>query len=133
MAKKSKSGKKKRKAHIDHKPIVKVFASSLRDLRTARGLTQAELAVKAGINVSYVGRLERAKCAPGIDLVERLAEALGASVHDLLPGSVVDALPLLRAQVEKRIATVVKNADAATMSMLAQLLTIVDATLSKRR
>ena len=132
MAKKTKK-KQKRKDKIDHKPIVKAFAANLRMLRTARALTQAELANKAGINSNYVGRLERATCAPGIDLVENLATALGATVHELLPTGDADPLPLLRTQVEKRFSAVMKNGDATTMAMLAQLLTFVDSELSKRR
>jgi len=48
-------------------------------------MTQAELAHQAQVTLSYIGRLESAGAAPGIDLVDRLASALGTTVADLLP------------------------------------------------
>ena len=59
----------KRKTRIQHDEIVQLFAIRLKELRRAAGLTQAELARKAQVTTSYVGRLESGGAAPGIDLV----------------------------------------------------------------
>ena len=61
------------------------FAARLRAKRVQAGLTQADLADRAGVAANYVSRLEAARAAPGIDTLERLADALATTVHDLLP------------------------------------------------
>jgi len=75
----------KRTVPIRHPRIVHRFAARLRELRLARGMTQAYLAGRASVTPNYLGRLEGAGAAPGIDLVERLAVALGTTMADLLP------------------------------------------------
>lgn len=77
----------KRKVPISHAGIVQRFATRLRQLRISRGLTQVELARQAHVTTNYVGRLENGGAAPGIDLVERLAIALGTVPSELLPSS----------------------------------------------
>ena len=52
------------------------YATNLRRLRHASGLSQEELAHRAGINRNYVGLLERAANSPTLDTIERLAEEL---------------------------------------------------------
>jgi len=47
-------------------------------------LSQESLAVDAGVDVSYVSRLESALENPTVGLLERLASALGADISDLL-------------------------------------------------
>src|SRR4051812_26042253 len=74
-----------KKRRIAHAEIVQLFAARLRDRREAAGLTQTALARRAYLTLTYVGRLEAAGAAPGIDTVFRLAEALDTTVHELLP------------------------------------------------
>ena len=114
--------KAKRKVQIEHEPIVGVFASRLREVRLSRGMTQADLANRAVVTPTYIAKLEGAKVAPGIDLVARLAKALGTSISDLLPeAEPQDPLPLLREQVVK-LAETMKAADKDTLLMLVPLL-----------
>ena len=61
-----------------------ILALNLRRLRHAQGLSQEELADHAEIDRSYVSALERSVYAAGIDVVERLARALGVEAADLL-------------------------------------------------
>ena len=79
----------KRKSRIQHTEIVQQFAARLRELRQANGLTQAELARQAHVALSHLSKLERGDAAPGLDLLDRLAQALGATVTRLLPVTVV--------------------------------------------
>ncbi len=60
------------------------FAQRLRIQRQDRGLSQEELADRAGLHRTYVGSVERAERNISIDSMERLAEALGLDVSDLL-------------------------------------------------
>ena len=61
-----------------------LFARNLRRLRRADGLSQEELAGRAGLNRNYIGMLERTEYAATLDVVERLADALGVDAVILL-------------------------------------------------
>lgn len=58
----------------------KLVAWNLRRLRVARGLAQEALAVDAGIDRTYVSRLERNLENPTVGVLERLAQALDAEI-----------------------------------------------------
>ena len=60
------------------------FAQRLRLRRLDRGLSQEELADQAGLHRTYIGSVERAERNISIDSMERLAQALGLDVSDLL-------------------------------------------------
>lgn len=55
---------------------------NLRRLRVAAGLSQETLAVDANVDRSYVGRLERSTVNAGVDVLEKIAGALGCKVAD---------------------------------------------------
>src|SRR5262245_44297746 len=76
-----------KKKQIRHAEVVRMFAARLRERRLAAGFTQAGLAEATGVTPTNITRLEAAGAAPGIDTVAQLAEALGATLHDLLPVS----------------------------------------------
>lgn len=64
--------------------IREVFALNLRKYRHAAKLSQEELAHRAGIDRTYVSSLERCVYAAGIDVVDRLAQAMSIEAADLL-------------------------------------------------
>jgi transcriptional regulator with XRE-family HTH domain len=64
-------------------PIEQV-AMRLKRLREARGMTQAELAEKAGLSREYVLRLENASQDPTLSTIEALAKALKVKPAELL-------------------------------------------------
>jgi DNA-binding XRE family transcriptional regulator len=49
---------KRRKVQIVHDEIVRLFAGRLRSIRLSRGMTQTELADKAGVTATYISKLE---------------------------------------------------------------------------
>jgi transcriptional regulator with XRE-family HTH domain len=57
-----------------------LVARNLRRLRVGRGLSQENLAVDAGIDRTYVSRLERGLENPTVGVLEQLAEALDAGI-----------------------------------------------------
>jgi transcriptional regulator with XRE-family HTH domain len=59
-----------------------LVAWNLRKLRVARELSQEVLAVDAGIDRTYVGRLERGIENPSVSVLDRLAAALGAHISE---------------------------------------------------
>lgn len=124
----------KRKTQIRHAEIVGRFAERLRELRHSRGMTQAELGQIARITTSYVGRLEAAGAAPGIDLVGRLADALGATVNDLLPTETsMDTEAILRERAKLLFDNLLKLADRETLLMLCPLLARLGESPTRRR
>ena len=61
-----------------------VLAENIRRARAARRLTQEKLAELADLDRTYIGSLERAERNPSLDVMERVAKALGVTLHDLL-------------------------------------------------
>jgi transcriptional regulator with XRE-family HTH domain len=57
-----------------------LVARNLRRLRVTRSLSQEALAGDAGIDRTYVSRLERGLENPTIAILEQLADALGATI-----------------------------------------------------
>jgi transcriptional regulator with XRE-family HTH domain len=60
------------------------FGQQLQRLRTKRGLTQEQLAVKAGLVRVYVAKLEQGGHDPALSTLVRLAKVLRSSVTELL-------------------------------------------------
>ncbi|CAJ0773640.1 hypothetical protein LMG18090_00146 [Ralstonia mannitolilytica] len=57
-------------------PLVTIFAANVRRRRLELGLSQEELAEKAGVHRTYVGMLERSEKNVTIYNIERIASAL---------------------------------------------------------
>jgi ribosome-binding protein aMBF1 (putative translation factor) len=63
-----------------------VIGRRVRELREARGISQAELARRIGSSQSVIARLELGGAEPRFVLLERVAQALGAQlIVDLRP------------------------------------------------
>jgi transcriptional regulator with XRE-family HTH domain len=123
-----------RKPKIKHGEIVNLFAGRLREVRHSRGLTQIELAQEAHVTPSYIGRLESGGAAPGNDLVERLATALGTTTHDLLQvADTTDPLPIMKDQARKLFETLLQMADQETLLMVNPLLARLVESPNRRR
>lgn len=60
------------------------LAKRLRQLRDERKITQAVLAKRAGVTLSYIGRLEIGRHDPQLSTLRKLAKALKVSVADLV-------------------------------------------------
>jgi len=68
---------------ITRDPFLSGFGSYLRSLRTKAGLSQEELADRAGIHVTYLSGVERGLRNPSIRNVRRLAQAMGIQTREL--------------------------------------------------
>jgi transcriptional regulator with XRE-family HTH domain len=60
-----------------------LVARNLRRLRVRQGLSQENLAVDAGVDRTYVSRLERGLENPTIGVLERIAGALDTGIVEL--------------------------------------------------
>lgn len=117
---------------IEHGAPVKLFASRLRESRMSAGLSQADLAKRAGSTASYLGRLERAEREPGIDLALRLARALGVSLADLLPLSKSGRIPLLKEQAKEHFEQILATDDEPALAILNTWLALLAESVTKR-
>lgn len=61
----------------------KRVAVNVQRLRRDRALSQEELGARARVHQTYLSQVESAKRNPSIDVVERLAEALGVDISAL--------------------------------------------------
>ncbi len=112
-----------RKRRIKHAAIVDAFAERLRSIRAAREMTQRDLAHRAHVTITYVSRLEAGGAAPGIDLLERLAQALQVHVTDLLPPAALPGTSEAHRQEVKALCdSVLARAGRETLSMVGVLL-----------
>ena len=64
--------------------LKEVMAVNLRRLRHAKGMTQEELAERAGLSARYVGGIERADVSASVTVLGRIAEALEIEATDLV-------------------------------------------------
>lgn len=64
--------------------LVTIFANNVKKLRAAKGISQEELAERAGVHRTYVGMLERGEKNVTIYNIERIADALGVKPSSLL-------------------------------------------------
>ncbi|MBP7722292.1 MAG: helix-turn-helix transcriptional regulator [Alphaproteobacteria bacterium] len=61
-----------------------VFAANLRRLRHETGLSQEELAYEAGVNRTYISKLEKGMSHPGLEIIGKLAAVLAVEPAALL-------------------------------------------------
>lgn len=64
-------------------PYLEAFGSHVRSLRKKKGLSQEDIADKAGIHVTYLSGVERGARNPTVIVLRRLAFALGVNTKDL--------------------------------------------------
>lgn len=64
-------------------PILEVFGQNVRILRIERGLSQEQLADKAGLHRTYIGMIERAEKNITLCNIEKIAIALSVSIDSL--------------------------------------------------
>ncbi len=58
------------------------IGSRIREYRVRAGLTQEKLALSSGINVSFLGDIERGNKKPSIESLEKLLAALGVTFRE---------------------------------------------------
>ncbi|MDX2053012.1 MAG: helix-turn-helix transcriptional regulator [Polyangiaceae bacterium] len=97
------------------KDVALLLAERVRELRKSAELTQATLALRAGVTVETVARLERvvrdkpsANANPSLDTLVRLSAALGVDVAELF------VAPTRPKQREDRLSTLLRGASPAT-------------------
>ncbi len=68
----------------DDKASIERTAARLRKARLARGMTQAEVAKKAGISENHYAQVERAEKNPTVSTFKSIIKAIGVSSSEIL-------------------------------------------------
>lgn len=63
--------------------IAVLVGHNIRRIRQSRGISQENLALKADMNPSYVGQVERGEKSPTIDSLEKIARGLDVDLEVL--------------------------------------------------
>jgi hypothetical protein len=88
----------------------------------------------AEVSLTHLSELENGDIAPGIDLVDRPARALGAAAADLLPAATApDSLPVLREQAEHLFGALMETGDRETFLWLNPFPALLVEAAGKRR
>jgi transcriptional regulator with XRE-family HTH domain len=69
---------------VKDKKFLKKLGAHIRRLRTERGLTQLDLAIKLNNYAEQIGRIERGELNTSVCTLKMVAEALNISLSDLL-------------------------------------------------
>lgn len=74
--------------------LAKLLGGYLRSFRLRQGLTQRELAqrVAGGVDLSYIGRIERGEQLPSLKVLQKLGDALGVPVAEFFGRRPTDEL-----------------------------------------
>ena len=68
------------KTSVVHQKI----AEKIRLIRKEKGISQEELAFKAGLNRAYVGYIERGERKPSVDTLAKLAKSLKVKLSEFV-------------------------------------------------
>ena len=123
-----------RKKRIDHHPVVKTFAARLRATRRERGMSQMALAHRSLVTYSYIGKLERAEAAAGIDMLGRLADALGVNPAMLITDvkNPTSSLPVVREQIQRHVKKLLGRDAEESLQAIAVVMGLLDNAVARQ-
>ncbi len=107
------------------------LALNLRQLRTDKGWSQAELAKRIGAHLTHVSRVETGKYIPSLDFVIAAARAFGVAV-DVLVAEQPDGLQEVRLE-DKELSERLRLLEELDERDREALMTVMDAVLTKQR
>jgi transcriptional regulator with XRE-family HTH domain len=98
--------------------VKEILARNLKENRRRLGITQPELAERAGMSTQYLAMIEIARKFPTADVLERLAVALGINSNELFSVAVSPerAIEELRQAAVKNIEQAVVEAIEKTLA-----------------
>ncbi len=94
----------------------------LRELRKKKGLTLERLGETAGLDVKYLGGIERGRENPTVATLEKLAGALSVKVHQIL--SFEHEIHGER-QLRRRITQILEKCDEKELQTIIRLVTAI--------
>jgi transcriptional regulator with XRE-family HTH domain len=89
---------------MNGKEIKAVLGKNIRNLRANRQYTQAILAEKADVSITYLSKIERGLKFPKPDILSQLAEGLEVELYELFKTDYVPkSVPVSETEYTKRI------------------------------
>ena len=97
---------------LENKGIREILAANLKEFRRKLGLTQENLAEKAGVSTHYIAMIETCKKYPKPDMLEQIAKTLGIEVNKLfsVESDLNEPLELLRQKIITDVKQIVSEA-----------------------
>ena len=71
---------------VSSQKLYRIVGETVRVERKRAGLSQEELAEKAGLNRNYIGEIERAEKKITLETLQRIARVLKLRITDLIAG-----------------------------------------------
>ena len=102
---------------IDYKSI----GNRIKELRTAKGWTQARLAEESGVEPSNISHIERAATKLSLPTMVSIANALGASLDELACGSLVKSTHIYAGMID----SLVSDCTAEELKAISEVITAV--------
>jgi transcriptional regulator with XRE-family HTH domain len=90
--------------------ISELVGRNIRAARTAKGLTQWQLAERSRLSADFIGKAERGTTSPSIESLDQIAKALGLPLRELFageempeasPGLLIELLHLCRGRAQE--------------------------------
>jgi transcriptional regulator with XRE-family HTH domain len=69
---------------MDPRDLRQAFAANLRRLRHGKGIWREDIAHRAGVNRTYMSKLEKGASYPGLEIIAKLAGVLEVEPAELL-------------------------------------------------
>ena len=108
---------------------LKLVGSRIRAVRTSRGMSQADLAVKAAVSLPLISNIERGKTGMQLETFVKVAEALQVSADYLLRPDV----PEVKAIYQGEFAELLEDCSASEMETILKIVREVKASMHKKQ
>lgn len=66
------------------------IGNRIRQLRNSVGISQEDLAYACGLNRNFIGQLERFEKSASVNTIDKIAKALGISLHEFFDFDEID-------------------------------------------
>lgn len=104
------------------KDLNKAFGLRIRNVRKKQGLSQEDLAEKAGLHPTYVGGVERGERNPSLESILKIASALEVSPSQLFRFEGVKTTLNLDDEISQELLAFVENLKSPTKRKILQTL-----------
>ena len=108
---------------------LKLIGSRIKAARASRGMSQADLAVKASVSLPLISNIERGKSKMQLETFVKVAEALQVSADHLLRPDV----PEVKTIYQGELAGVLADCSASEMEAILNIVREVKASMHKKQ
>lgn len=106
-----------------------LIGSRIKAVRTGKGMSQADLAVKASVSLPLISNIERGKTRMQLETFVKVAEALQVSVDHLLRTDV----PEVKTIYQGEFAELLEDCSASEMEAILNIVREVKASMHKKQ